>query len=256
MKYIEKQEQPPSLSDYINQKKQEGDYLIVFFALPILIPIFKQKRIYRFILQFLEYYQQIRPKYRKYSPKNDLRNTLLQEQGYICCYCLGTINIDKMSIEHWLPKTEYKVLELEYSNLLGSCLGNGPSRRRNKRQHCTASKAEITITINPTDNNCESLIKYSSSGKIYSDNEKIDRDLRQTLNLNLDKLVDIRRRQITIVEEIILNDYPNGNYTTDDIQSLIEQLYQYPILSEDGKYEPYCLTEIGYLKTLIMDLKS
>ncbi len=70
------------------------------------------------ILKLSKDYQQIRPKYNKYPQKNDLKQALLTEQGYICCYCLRRIEIGSIRIEHWLPTSKFNVFETNYNNLL------------------------------------------------------------------------------------------------------------------------------------------
>jgi len=56
--------------------------------------------------------------------KRLLKACLLEEQGYICCYCGGRIlNNNNTSIEHLIDKGKNKKLTFDYFNLLASCLG-------------------------------------------------------------------------------------------------------------------------------------
>ncbi|MFN4795406.1 MAG: TIGR02646 family protein, partial [Pseudanabaena sp.] len=48
--------------------------------------------------------------YENYPKKDDLRKSLLEEQGYICCYCMSRITSEQMKIEHWKPQTKYTSL--------------------------------------------------------------------------------------------------------------------------------------------------
>lgn len=59
-------------------------------------------------------------------PKPDLRKALLEDQGYVCCYCGFPVTNDGMScvIEHFRPKKEYKKLVFDYTNLFASCKGS------------------------------------------------------------------------------------------------------------------------------------
>lgn len=68
----------------------------------------------------------------KGSIKRDLKETLLKEQGYICCYCMCRIAAYDSHIEHFIARSEakdrpYSVVvqdaELGYENLLLSCEG-------------------------------------------------------------------------------------------------------------------------------------
>lgn len=73
----------------------------------------------------------------KIYPKKELQKSLLIEQGYICCYCGQRISeesdsdkseeddnkIDRVVIEHFLPKSKNRDKVFDYSNLLASCQG-------------------------------------------------------------------------------------------------------------------------------------
>lgn len=73
----------------------------------------------------------------KIYPKKELQKSLLIEQGYICCYCgqriseesdsdkseEGDNKIDRVVIEHFLPKSKNRDKVFDYSNLLASCQG-------------------------------------------------------------------------------------------------------------------------------------
>lgn len=39
--------------------------------------------------------------------KQRLKQDLLEEQGYLCCYCMGRIDIDSMKIEHRMSQSKY-----------------------------------------------------------------------------------------------------------------------------------------------------
>ncbi|WP_292775105.1 retron system putative HNH endonuclease [Nostoc sp. NMS9] len=53
--------------------------------------------------------------------KTDVHDSLLQEQGFICCYCGRRITKDISHIEHLKPRKTHYNLALEYTNLLASC---------------------------------------------------------------------------------------------------------------------------------------
>jgi uncharacterized protein (TIGR02646 family) len=65
--------------------------------------------------------------YDNYAEKDDLRRALLEEQGYLCCYCMSRIQTptqDKMKIEHFQSQHEFPELQLNFNNLLASCKGS------------------------------------------------------------------------------------------------------------------------------------
>ena len=53
--------------------------------------------------------------------KSELKNTLLLEQGYICCYCESKILSDNSHIEHLDPQCNNNGNDLDFNNLLCSC---------------------------------------------------------------------------------------------------------------------------------------
>ena len=71
--------------------------------------------------------------------KRILYHSLLEEQGYICCYCERELKENDYHIEHFRPKdrTLFPELQLDYSNLLCSCQRNN---QRKTPLHCGNSK--------------------------------------------------------------------------------------------------------------------
>ncbi|MBA3922889.1 MAG: TIGR02646 family protein, partial [Nostocaceae cyanobacterium] len=177
--------------------------------------------------------------------KDELRASLLTEQGYICCYCMQRISADRMKIEHWRSQDEYPQFQLDYNNLLGACQGGQGSPSH--LQHCDTKKGNTEITINPLNNhrNCEDLIKYLATGKIYSDDETIDKDLNDVLNLNMQTLVNNRKEVLELVLKQLKSEYSQGNWT---VAILNKKIQQWTNRQTDGRYKPYCQIVIYHLK--------
>lgn len=200
----------------------------------------------------LEHRQQPFSDYDNYAHKDELRASLLSEQGNICCYCMQRIRDDKMKIEHWRSQDEYPELQLNYQNLLGACEGNQGSPKH--LQHCDTKKGNIEITINPTDNHkkCEEIIKYHPSGEIYSDDETINNDLNKTLNLNMQTLVNNRKIVLDEIIRLLTSERPTGDWTAE----LLNRKIQYLSNKQKGdKYQPYCQIAIYYLQKKLSKLK-
>lgn len=192
-------------------------------------------------------------------PKEELRQNLLTEQGYICCYCMkripqkiekdGTISYE-MKIEHYKCQDNYQALQLNYSNLLGACTGNEGYPK--KLQTCDTKKENTEITINPISTNpsCESLIKYLSNGEIHSDDPRIDYDLNNVLNLNMQTLVDGRREVYEEVQKKVESE--STKCTNNRIKTkYFEKELQWWLSQDGGKFKPYCLVAVYYLKRKI-----
>ncbi len=185
--------------------------------------------------------------YDNYSEKNELRASLLTEQGYICCYCMQRISDSKMKIEHWKSQDKYPNLQLDYNNLLGACQGRQGSP--NHLQHCDTKKGNTEITINPLAHyNCEDLIKYSGDGRIYSDDVSINYELDKVLNLNMQILKNNRRDTLQLVIQKLTKECPKGNWT---VAMLAKEINHWSNKQEDAKYKESCQIVIFYLKKKI-----
>lgn len=114
--------------------------------------------------------------------KAELRHSLLEEQGYLCAYCMRRIHDGNTKIEHYEPRNAQN--EMDYSNLLAVC--DGTSRGNlPQHQHCDTKKANKHLRINPQNADHMKCISYRTDGTIYAkDNEDFNNDLSSTLNLN------------------------------------------------------------------------
>jgi len=187
------------------------------------------------------------------ATKEDIRRSLLDEQGDICCYCLQRIKPknaerlgDDMKIEHFKPQNIYNGtngypdLTLDYQNMLGAC----PGVQKNDT-HCDTHKGGQEITINPLDPNCEGLIKYrKTNGEVYSDDEVINRDLNEVLNLNLQTLKVYRQQALEALVNVI-NKETNGEWTKAFIQRKIKK---YKERNDRNQYAPFCQMIVFYLE--------
>jgi len=146
---------------------------------------------------------------------DELREALREEQGSICCYCMGSITTGKTKIEHYKPRDGNEELEIDYKNLYLACDGEKINcienqdeyenihndckcKYRKEQNHKKIVKHCDTCKDNrPLDyidfKNIERDVKYKSDGTIYSDNEHIDKELNYVLNLNLEILKKSRR---------------------------------------------------------------
>lgn len=116
--------------------------------------------------------------------KDEIRTGLLQEQGYLCAYCMKRLRDDRMAvkIEHYQPRNSEN--ELQYSNLLAVCDGNQKSRVDPDRFTCDTRKADRVLKINPQIKAHMDTVSYKMDGRICSSEAAFERDLNETLNLN------------------------------------------------------------------------
>ncbi|MDR2757180.1 MAG: TIGR02646 family protein [Planctomycetaceae bacterium] len=144
--------------------------------------------------------------------KQKIKNSLLTEQGEICCYCEERITIHNSHLEHLKPKgkAEFAYLISNYENILCSC---------NNTRSCGKKKGENVIPISPLDENCEDLFTYSDHGKIIGENQNANDTIR-ILNLDSEHFNSARRQIIETfigvldnVADISLSEF--DNWTTD-----------------------------------------
>ncbi|PJJ79201.1 retron system putative HNH endonuclease [Mucilaginibacter auburnensis] len=167
----------------------------------------------------------------------ELKEALLNEQGYLCCYCMNGIKEDNMKVEHYKPRSTYPALKLVYTNLFAACKGDFCTDK-----HCDTKKGNTELSIHPADpkNNCEALVGYSTNGKLtYPDVYKTD--IEQTLNLNNSVLISNRKEALlgaaTALQKL--------GYSKAIIQRQIES---YSNKNAKGKFQPYCNTVLWLLK--------
>lgn len=175
--------------------------------------------------------------------KRELKAHLIAEQGGLCCYCGDRITFDSAMIEHFLPKAEglFPELQLEYSNLLSSCMGGQIERSKHEKYQnktfplsCDARKKNRVIKISPTDPECEKYFEFDDQGNIYG----TDSDARYAIAvLGLDNKVQVARRKAAIDA---YTDLPEETDWQQEIEFLSTP-------NKDGLYEPYCFAVIYWI---------
>lgn len=139
--------------------------------------------------------QQIHANYDNYQEKDDLRQSLVEEQRGLCCYCQSRIRADSgnMKIEHWQCQACYPNRQLDYHNLLGSCLGG--HGKPIHEQHCDTRKGNSNLCFCPADpmHPVERKIRFLGNGEITSNDEPINTALNEVLNLNWSRLISNRK---------------------------------------------------------------
>lgn len=212
MKYIIKQSSPTSLENY---KKEIG---ACFDELPKIV-------------------------------KDELRHSLFDEQGGICCYCGKRISDNYTSvIEHLYPRglKQYVHLQLEYTNLLCSCDGGvrdrtGKSKAEKLKfpSYCDNKKNNRVLKVTPLCSDCEELFMYDEEGHIYGATDAACEAIK-TLGLDCVTLVNQRRAAIEPYIEQQLSDVEWNK----EVHKLSQRF--------DGLFLPFCFAVIYYIKNFKM----
>lgn len=133
--------------------------------------------------------------YDNYAAKDDLRESLVAEQGAICCYCMQRIHAERtrMKIEHWACQEDHSDQDLNYDNLLGACPGG--EGKPGHLQHCDTSKGKKPLRRNPAVNSplVDRDVRYLPDGTMTSDDAAFDGELNDVLHLNIVRLKNNRK---------------------------------------------------------------
>jgi uncharacterized protein (TIGR02646 family) len=186
------------------------------------------------------------------SVKTEVRQQLLHEQGYLCCYCMKRIENSelKTKIEHWHCQNRYPAEQLKYLNLLAACDGNCGVQY--KDQHCDTKKANSDILYNPSDPDHKTRlrIQYNSNGEISSADPVFNEQINTVLNLNFSRLTDNRKAIQDAITQALNNS--SGTRTRAEISDKIKK---WQTLDQDGKLKEFCDVAIYYLEKKLLKVQ-
>ncbi len=187
------------------------------------------------------------------SIKQEIRDSLVKEQGYLCAYCMQRIepNERQMRVEHWLCQANYPDKQLDYTNMLGCCCGNEiKSVNENQEmnaQHCDTAKGSQDLLFNPSDalQHNRLKIRYQGDGLVFSSDAEFDEQLNMILNLNSEKhrLIENRKsvwKSVTAALSVI-----KGSASRQQIQQFMTKWQR---KNAKGELPAYCGVAIYYLK--------
>lgn len=147
--------------------------------------------------------QQPHADYDNYADKAALRQALVTEQRGLCCYCQSRIRATRedMKIEHWQCQADHPARQLDYSNLLGACLGG--HGRPEREQHCDTRKGNNGLCFSVCDpaHPIERHIRFLGDGKISTDVADIDEAINGVLSLNLPRLISNRKAVLAAFQQ-------------------------------------------------------
>jgi uncharacterized protein (TIGR02646 family) len=182
--------------------------------------------------------------YDGYRDKDTLRSCIVKEQRGLCCYCLSRIRAerDAMKIEHWHCQNNYNAEQLDYSNLLGVCMGNEGAPGRD--QHCDTRKGDRDLSRNPANptHHVEDLVRFPGDGRIVSRDQAFDAELNDVLNLNLPFLMNNRIAALDALKELLAK---RGQLERTAWEKLLQE---WNGESTVGDLRPYCQVVVYWLR--------
>lgn len=171
--------------------------------------------------------------------KDELRQSLLEEQGYICCYCGSKVAFENSIIEHLKSRHNFAELQLNYDNMMISCDG-GKSARISGRaypSHCDDYKGDKEIQVHPLMPDCECRFKFDEEGQIFCDPSDIDAKETITL-LNLDNAA-LKHKRKYIID--CFKYLPKDHNWSGEISKLQQVT--------TGTYQEFCFVAKSYIET-------
>lgn len=177
-----------------------------------------------------------------YESIPELRKSLLQEQGYICAYCMRRIpHKDKNSnedsrIDHILSRDNHPDKKLDYTNMVMCCPG-----AISKEFHCDKLKSEQDITFSLFDDSFIPTLKYSTkNGSIESTNPTWNKEINSILNLNNEIL---KANRLETLNGVICS-LAEKHWTSSELRKKIEE---WDNKNKKDKFKPYCGIVVWYL---------
>ncbi|MBF0551844.1 MAG: TIGR02646 family protein [Deltaproteobacteria bacterium] len=206
MKLIHKSEEPKFFSDWKGQVSKAKRYIWKYFQDP---------------------------------DKQNLHQSIMEEQGYLCCYCGQRIDEKKSHIEHVRPRSKFPKQTFEYGNMLASCLSNtAPKAPR----HCGVLKDnwyDEELFISPLQPDCEEHFRFLANGEIRprTENDKAAETTIDKLGLNIPKLKNMRKGAIAGL--------PSSDLTSDEIKELT---VAHSSRDKDGAFTDFCHVLVYHLQ--------
>jgi uncharacterized protein (TIGR02646 family) len=173
--------------------------------------------------------------------RTPIRQALLEEQGYLCCYCEKAIVDDQYHVEHiqpqGVPATEH--LGANYDNILCSCLKDTAT---GEPLHCGRAKQhwyDEALYISPLSPDCEQKFRYSYDGRILPADSTDSATIATIDHLKLDipKLKALRKATI--------DPFLDPSLSPEDIDELTTS-YLVDKVDNGGRFNEY-YTMIKYL---------
>lgn len=139
--------------------------------------------------------------------RESIHESLMHEQGFICCYCESSISRDDSHIEHFRPR-KHRERQLDYGNLHCSCQREGVRGEPRHCGHLKGSWFDEDLLISPLEGDCERRFIYTGNGEIFPRTEGDDGAVTtiRKLGLNLPKLRELRAAAVDAFQDLSVED--------------------------------------------------
>lgn len=184
-----------------------------------------------------------------YQAIPELVESLLNEQGYICAYCMRRIphkdiifkgtterqTDEDHRVEHILSREKHDDKKLEYMNMVICCPGH-----IGEEDHCDRLKGSRDLSFSPLDQKFIDTLSYSTDGTIKSSTPRYDKEINEVLNLNTKLLKQNRKAKWDAVLAQLKTIHKDKEWK----ESILRKAFsKYSEMHNEGgvsKHEPYC----------------
>jgi len=147
--------------------------------------------------------------------KKAVKQALMVEQGFICCYCERRLSDNDSHIEHFRPQSDPSVDPLDYGNLLCSCQNR---LKKGEPRHCGNLKEDWfdeELLISPFDPSCEKRFAFLGDGSIIPTLEE-DRGARETITK-----LGISCSKLNALRKSVIDFFLDDSLSTEEVRMLV-----------------------------------
>lgn len=168
------------------------------------------------------------------SVKADLKQSLLDEQGYICCYCEREVAENTSHIEHFKPKDSrlpYTHLQLDYTNLHACCNLYASSTAP---RICGVKKDNVydARLISPLEPDCASHFVYAYDGSVAP----VAGDMRAVYTI---RLLGLNSAFLQAMRKAVIDIFLDDDLTSEDVAVMKHDYLQ---TKANGHLNPFYTT--------------
>ncbi|OOG10265.1 retron system putative HNH endonuclease [Pseudomonas sp. C9] len=164
--------------------------------------------------------------------KQELHESLIREQGFVCCYCGNKVTLQTSHIEHFRPQKPFDHLGLVYTNLHASCQGETEEPKPAHCGHNKGNRFSEDAHVSPLDENCESHFRYTLIGQIESAKTGTSAEnMIDILALDISFLNNRRKEKL----EGIFDDDFLADFSVKELEAIIQQ-YRQP---QNGQHDAF-----------------
>jgi len=171
--------------------------------------------------------------------KPELMAWLLQDQGYLCCYCESRIyDLVSGHIEHLTPRGEHPERMFDFDHLLASC--NGKAQQPDTAdqppgQHCGHKRKRTPLFPTPLQPHCADLLAWQEE-QVHPA-PQLDAETRTRVKETLHKTLKLGHRFLNLArKEAIESMRDEVELSLEDLDRLIQSLDQ---PDSNGQFTPY-----------------